>query len=79
MVEYNEDFQQYLETLEDDVEDLSLTIMNIMNITFESEKEFEQAKKIFINDIKQSSFKLITLLERSRIFNEDLKDLDDSM
>jgi hypothetical protein len=75
-MEFNEKFQRYLDTLDDDLDNLVLSVMNVCDVRPESEKEFEQIKDYLKNEIEQDIMKFLGKLKRSRIFDRSINEMD---
>lgn len=71
-----EAFVEELDTLEEDLNNLILDLINLAEISFEDEDEFEQAKKYLKYKLRQSILYLVVRMQRKRTFGKSIDPRD---
>lgn len=71
-VDFNENFNENLDVLENDLENLLLDLINIAQIEFESQEEFRQSKNYIMAQLKKSVMHLVIRMQRKRVFDRDI-------
>lgn len=71
-VDFNENFNENLDVLENDLENLFLDLINIAQIEFESQEEFRQSKNYIMAQLKKSVMHLVIRMQRKRVFDRDI-------
>jgi hypothetical protein len=72
-MEFNSDFPDKLNQLDDQIENLLLDVINVAEIKFEDKKQFEQAKDFLKMKINKS---LLELIPRMRIYEVSDRDIN---
>lgn len=72
-IDYNENFVENIDVLEDQVENLVLDLINIAEVSFESQEEFEQVKAYLISEMRKSIIHVLARMKRKRIFDKDIE------
>lgn len=72
-IDFDEEFGEKMEYLEENIDNLLLDLMNIADLKFKSDEEFDQAKAYLRYNLKREILYLIARMKRKRVFDTDIK------
>lgn len=72
-VDFDARFEENLDVLEDQIEDLVLDAINVAEIKFDSGQEFEAVKKYLKDQVRSGILHVVYRMQRKRMFDKDIE------